>query len=126
MPQIFTGILLITACMNGLDTTKANGLTLSNYLEEPNSDSFMKFSEVEFDRKYYDLDTLLDCPLRSDSFQYNVMHFNIRLLSSKFSDLIAMINDLADRNVDLDFILLCETLLTKENADFFNIVSLSP
>ncbi len=34
-----------------------------------------------------------------------------------------MIIDLAERNVDLDFILLCETFSTNENADLFNIPS---
>ncbi len=117
-PQVF---LLIIFCMKGINTTEANGLTLSDYFEELNAVSGMKISEVEFDSKYYDLDTLLDSPLTSNSFQYKVMHFNIRGLSSKFHDLKAMIIDLADRNVNLDFILLCETFLTNENADLFNI-----
>ena len=105
--------------MKGINTTEANGLTLSDYFEELNAVSGMKISEVEFDSKYYDLDTLLDSPLTSNSFQYKVMHFNIRGLSSKFHDLKAII-DLADRNVDLDFILLFETFLTNGNADLFN------
>ena len=107
--------------MNGFNTTEANGLTLSDYFEELHVDPGMKFSEVEFDSKYYDLDILLDSHLTGNSFQYKVMHFNIHGLSNKFGDLKAMIIDLADRNVDLDFILLCETFLTNENADLFNI-----
>ncbi len=92
---------------------------MSDYFE----DAGMKFSEAELDSKYYDLVTLLDSPLTctSNSFQYKIMHFNIHGLSSTLGDLKAMIIALADRNVDLDFILLCETFLTNENADLFNI-----
>ena len=49
------------------------------------------------------------------------MHFNIRSLPSKFSELNQIINRLDDMNARLHCIMLCETFLTDNNYVHYNI-----
>ena len=49
------------------------------------------------------------------------MHFNIRSLPSKFSELKQIINRLDVMNVRLHCIMLCETFLTDNNYVHYNI-----
>jgi exonuclease III len=58
---------------------------------------------------------------QNTAFQYKVMHFNIQGLNSKFEELKLFLIKLADINVELDVILLCETFINDNNATFFNL-----
>ena len=49
------------------------------------------------------------------------MHLNIQSLPAKFDKLKLLISELHDQQIDLDFILLCETFLTDNIASQFNI-----
>ena len=45
------------------------------------------------------------------------MHLNIRLLPDKFGRLKLLLSQLDNVNVNIDFILICETYLTERNHD---------
>ncbi len=53
--------------------------------------------------------------------KYCTMHLNIHSLPSKFHQLKNLICDLNNRNINIHFILLCETFLVESNAELFHI-----
>lgn len=53
--------------------------------------------------------------------EYSIMHINIQSLPAKLSKLEVLINRLAKSNIEIQFILLCETFLNQNNAHLYNI-----
>ncbi len=112
---------MFNALMNTPNATPATGLTLSDYFDELNDQGAMTFTELDDNSKYYDQDSLNECQLTSKSFLYKSLHLNIRGLPSKFEELKSLICNLVESNIDLDFILLCETFLLEANAHLYKL-----
>lgn len=70
--------------------------------------------------KYYELEQLSDEKL-NNSYGYCSLHINIHSLPDKYDQLKSLLTGLKDVNIDVDFILLCETFLTDQNKDRFNL-----
>jgi len=51
-------------------------------------------------------------------FQHNVLHLNMPGLSSKYDQLKMLLSHLSDANIEMYYILLCETFLNDNNAHF--------
>ena len=60
-----------------------DSLTLCDYFDELNANTWLKFSDIEVDSKYYDMDGIRESPLTSSSFQYKALHLNIQSLLKK-------------------------------------------
>lgn len=67
---------------------------------------------------YLDIDNI---NIKQTQNQFACVHLNIQSLPSKFDDLKNLIQTLSKYNIELDCILLCETFLTDENSQFFNL-----
>jgi exonuclease III len=93
---------------------------VNKYIYEKDIES-NPFDLASIDSKYYDVCDILPKSLHNASFQYKVLHLNIRGLSSKFDELKLLLSQLYDIHVILDVILLCETFINDNNADLFNI-----
>ena len=54
---------------------------------------------------------------------YNIcsMHLNIRSLPDKFDKLKLLLTQLDNININIDFILICETYLTDRNHDLYHL-----
>ena len=59
--------------------------------------------------------------MTSDSFQYKAMHFNTHGIASKCNEFKALIADLPENNLHIDFNLLCETFITQANVHLSGI-----
>ena len=70
--------------------------------------------------KYVEVDEI-DTKLCPNSFAFRTMHFNVRSLNENFHKLQLLLHNLEDSNLDLDFILLCETFLNDNNCMMFNL-----
>ena len=62
---------------------------------------------------YLDLD---ESNTRIREYKLNVLHLNIRSLNKNKSDLLQLLEDLAQKDINVDFILLCETMLHDSNS----------
>ena len=88
----------------------------------------MVFSDIENDEplnsyhncKYVELDQI-DKELSPNNYNYKAMHFNIRSLNENFHKLQLLLHNLGESNLNLDFIMLCETFLNNNNFAMFNL-----
>ena len=80
---------------------------------------------LDLDSLYYDTDQigmhLNNLKLNGMAHEYSALHINIQSLPSKFEKLKLLISELCSANIHLDFILLCETFLTDNIANQFNL-----
>ena len=53
--------------------------------------------------------------------KYNILHINIQSLPAKYDKLKELIASFYKEGIALDFILLCETFLTDNNMNLFQI-----
>ena len=53
--------------------------------------------------------------------EYTSIHLNIQSLPAKFDTLKLMLSELAEQQIAVDFILLCETFLTDNISHMYNI-----
>ena len=83
------------------------------------------FNLLNIDSPYYDMEeihtNLCSDAIADSTFQYTSLHLNIQSLPAKFDKLKLLISELHDQNIDLDLILLCETFLTDNIQNQFNI-----
>ena len=90
-------------------------LTLNNiidsYFEKDEAD-FNILNESNIDSLYYGIDDLHKCDVVKRSHNICSMHLNIRSLPDKFDKLKLLLSQLDNVNVNIDFILICETYLT--------------
>ena len=70
---------------------------------------------------YYDLDKLNIDDESNEEYEYTCVHINIQSLPAKFKKIKYLISEFQEQNIDIDFILLCETFLTDNIAQQFNI-----
>ena len=63
---------------------------------------------------YYDLDKLNIDDESNEEYEYTCVQINIQSLPAKFEKLRYLISEFQEQNIDIDFILLCETFLTHE------------
>ncbi len=70
---------------------------------------------------YYDVDDLkqIVTTTRGNRYRYLAIHLNIHSLASKYDQLRTLLSDLHDSGIHINFILLCETFLTGNNASMF-------
>ena len=101
---------------------------LDRYLED-NELSQDQDSPITLNSQYYDLEelTMENLSMRSN-YKYKALHINIQSLPAKQDKLNKMIADLNEKNINIDFILLCETFLTDINCNMhhlpgYNLVS---
>ena len=76
---------------------------------------------LSVDSSYCDVDNSNDSLDTFKRATYCALHLNIHSLPSKHSQLKELLSRLKDMGVDIHFILLCETFLTTENADIYQI-----
>ena len=73
---------------------------------------------------YFDMEQLcsfLNSDMKDSTFDYTCLHLNIQSLPAKFDALKLLIHELHEKNIDLDFIMLCETFLRDDIAPHFEI-----
>jgi hypothetical protein len=88
-----------------------------NYLKSSTMNDDLPLSP-NFNSCYLDLDNL---QLNGAQHLYKALHLNIQSLPSKFDQLKNILVTLSNQHLHLDFILLCETFLTDNTVQFFNI-----
>ncbi len=71
--------------------------------------------------KLYELDDIQAKFSVNHNFMYTAMHLNIHSLLAKFDQLKTLLTRLNGIQIQLDFILLCETFLSDTNANMFDI-----
>ena len=76
--------------------------------------------ESYYNCKYIDVDEV-DSKLSPNKYAYQAMHFNIRSLNENFHKLQLLLHNLKESNLQLDFVLLCETFLKNDNCMMFNL-----
>jgi len=77
-------------------------------------------SLVDGECKYYDIADLQEIN-NNDGSEYIVLHLNIQGLASKFDNLKILLDSMIAIGKKPDFVLLCETFLTKNNAHLFKV-----
>ena len=93
---------------------------LGQYLREDNlMDNPLTIHNIK--SSYYDLDKLNIDDESNEEYEYTCVHINILSLPAKFEKLKYLISEFQEQNIDIDFILLCETFLTDNIAQQFNI-----
>ena len=93
---------------------------LGQYLREDNlMDNPLTIHNIK--SSYYDLDKLNIDDESNEEYEYTCVHINIQSLPAKFEKLKYLISEFQEQNIDIDFILLCETFLTDNIAQQFNI-----
>ena len=99
-------------------------LTLNNiidsYFEKDEAD-FNILSESNIDSLYYGIDDLHKCDVVKRNHYICSMHLNIRSLPGKFDKLKLLLSQLDNVNVNIDFILICETYLIERNHDLYHL-----
>ena len=77
---------------------------------------------LNIDSKYYDIDNLYSLTTATHAtYKVSAMHINIHSLPAKFDQLRLLLTRLNQHNIDLHFVLLCETFLRDSNSSLFNI-----
>ena len=93
-------------------------LTLNNiidsYFEKDEAD-FDILSESNIDSLYYGIDDLHKCDVVKRNHNICSMHLNILSLPRKFDKLKLLLSQLDNVNVNIDFVLICETYLIERN-----------
>ena len=70
---------------------------------------------------YYDIDDVNSLSDSNNCYQHTALHLNIHSLPSKHEQLRAMISDLLDSGIVINYILLCQTFLTDTNCAMFQL-----
>ena len=93
---------------------------IDSYFETDEAD-FNILSESNIDSLYYGIDDLHKCDVVKRNHNICSMHLNIRSLPDKFDKLKLLLSQLDNVNVNIDFILICETYLTERNHDLYHL-----
>lgn len=97
----------------------------NKYVNANNDKNDNPFTQYNFESHYYETEQLGNkfgkLNNTSKMYEYSSIHLNIQSLPAKFDKLKLLINNLHDQNIDLDFIMLCETFLTDNISDQFKI-----
>ena len=72
----------------------------------------INLDQMQFSSNYYDIEQLLQAYSMHKPFQYNCLHINIHSIPDKYDQLVRMLLDLKAYNIQVHFIMLCETFLT--------------
>jgi len=73
------------------------------------------------DTTYVNLDTINSTFKHCINPKYSCLHLNIQSLPSKFESLKELLATLYEHNINIDFIMLCETFLNDNITQFYNI-----
>jgi hypothetical protein len=101
----------------------SNNVDLNDLLNVYNSDDDGTENPLllNAESKYYELDDISASVPQDASFKYKTIHVNVQSLPDKFDRLKLFLYRLKDEGVIIDFVLLCETFLTTNNADLYQI-----
>ena len=69
----------------------------------------------ELNCHYVDLDNAYTCSDFNDKKNFKVIHLNVHSITAKHSQLIKMLNNLTLKGVNVHILLLCETLMNRQN-----------
>ena len=115
---------MASTCTNIDPMNNSLKLTLNNiidsYFEKDEAD-FNILSESNIDSLYYGIDDLHKCDVVKRNHNICSMHLNIRSLPGKFDKLKLLLSQLDNVNVNIDFILICETYLIERNHDLYHL-----
>ena len=75
----------------------------------------------EINSKSYEVDELKHLIRPNENMEYTAIHINIHSIPAKFDKLKILLSSLHHINIDIQFILLCETFLSDNNCDLYNI-----
>ena len=93
---------------------------IDSYFKTDEAD-FNILSESNIDSLYYGIDDLHKCDVVKRNHNICSMHLNIRSLPDKFDKLKLFLSQLDNVNVNIDFILICETYLTVRNHELYHL-----
>jgi len=97
----------------------------NKYVNTKHDNNDNPFNQSNFESYYYETDQLsTKFGILKDTlntFEYSSIHLNIQSLPAKFDKLKLLIKNLHDQNIDVDFIMLCETFLTDNISHQFEI-----
>ena len=103
-------------------------MNLNYYLHKYMSDDDFTDNPLQLmniDSPYYELEhlhaNLNNNNPAGNEFEYTSIHLNIQSLPAKFERLKLLFSELHEQTIELDFILICETFLTDNIAQQFNI-----
>jgi len=104
------------------DTNNLNTHLNRLYDDEDTDNASHPIQLLQIDSKYYDIDDLSNLKLPNNKqYKYTAMHINIHSLPAKIDQLITLLSLLKQNNINLHFILLCETFLKDSNSSLYNI-----
>ena len=98
---------------------KDPNLDLNTYMNKYITDDSVVDNPLDLlsiESPYYDIDDVY-CKMSDSSntkttFEYTALHLNIQSLPAKIDKLKLLISELRDKQIELDFIMLCETFFS--------------
>ncbi len=94
---------------------------MKKYLEDSNdNDDNVSSNVINTNCELYEIEELSDRSNCNDS-KYSALHLNIHSLPAKFDQLKTILTRLEAASIHMDFVLLCETFLSENNANMFQI-----
>ena len=79
------------------------------------------FNLANINSNYYDVHYIFSDNFKNINFQCRVLHLKIQGLASKCYNLKNLLSHLPEANIDIDYILLCETYLDDDNAYLYKL-----
>jgi hypothetical protein len=76
---------------------------------------------LDINSNYYHIEDIHASIPQDIQFKYKTIHINMQSLPDKYDKLKLFLHRLMDAHLTVDFILLCETFLTVNNADLYQI-----
>ena len=115
----YTSIMATNISDLATDTQDLNDL-MDDFNFDENS-NLNPLQLLNINSKYYQIDEINASTPNNIDFRHKSIHINIRSLPGKFDKLKLFVHRLKEMNIDIDFILLCETFLNAQNADMYQI-----
>ena len=103
------------------DTMYTLNNIIDSYFEKDEADFNILSESNPIDSLYYGIDDLHKCDVVKRNHNICSMHLNIRSLPGKFDKLKLLLSQLDNVNVNIDFILICETYRIKRNHDLYHL-----
>ena len=102
------------------DSTRSQQFEFNNWLNEQ-MEIHNNTNIPEINSKSYEVDELKHLIRPNENMEYTAIHINIHSIPAKFDKLKILLSSLHHINIDIQFILLCETFLSDNNCDLYNI-----
>jgi hypothetical protein len=98
--------------------TNKHSFNINDYMN-PGHDQIESFNIP--DTSYINTDAIKEALHNHNASKYSCLHLNIQSLPSKFDRLKELLKELNNANINIDFILLCETFLNDSNTQLYNL-----